>query len=128
VGTRWWKGALVRIVARSLLILVAFFAGSAWAGALPLSVVSLTSPVAPFTDATIRIRTAPQANCDITVIYKSGHSRAQGLIPKEADSKGDVSWRWRVGSNTTSGTWPIIVACSRGQDFGRLETAFEVRD
>jgi hypothetical protein len=114
---------------RRLLILVAFFASSAaWAGSLPLSVVSLSSPVQPFTEATIQARTAPGATCEITVIYKSGKSVAKGLVPKQADSRGDIAWRWRVGSNTTPGKWPIIVACSKGQDFGRLETAFEVRD
>jgi hypothetical protein len=114
-------------LARSLLLLVAAFSGSAWAGALPVSLVSATSPVAPFTDATIRVRTAPAAICQITVIYKSGPSRAQGLFPKEADSSGQVMWLWRVGSNTTPGRWPIIVTCNKGQDEGQLETAFEVR-
>jgi hypothetical protein len=118
----------VRIVGGSLLILVLFFAGSAaWAGALPLSVVSLSSPVQPFTDATLGARTAPGATCDITVIYQSGPSVAKGLVPKQADSRGDIAWRWRVGSNTTPGTWPIIVACSKGQDRSELKTSFEVR-
>lgn len=117
------------VVARSLLILVVFFAGSAvWAGSLPLSVVSLSSPVQPFTDATLEARTAPGATCEITVIYKSGPSVAKGLVSKLADSRGDIAWRWRVGSNTTPGKWPIIVACSKGQDRAQLETAFEVRD
>jgi micrococcal nuclease len=116
------------MVARSLLILVAFFAGSAaWAGPLPLSVVSLSSPVQPFTDATIQARTAPGAHCEITVTYQSGPSVAKGLVPKQADSRGDIAWRWRVGSDTTPGTWPIIVACSKGQDRAQVETAFEVR-
>lgn len=98
------------------------------AGALPVSLVSVTSPVAPFTDATIRVRTAPAASCRITVLYKSGPSRAQGLFPKDADMSGQVVWLWRVGSNTTPGRWPIIVACNKGQDEGQLETAFDVRD
>jgi micrococcal nuclease len=115
------------MLARALVLLVVLIAGSVWAGSLPLSIVSLTSPVAPFTDATIQARTAPGANCGITVIYKSGPSVAKGLVPKQADAKGDVAWRWRVGSNTTPGRWPIIVACSKGQDSGRIETTFEVR-
>ncbi len=46
-----------------------------WAADLPISVASLSSPVAPFTDATIQIQTSPGAACTITVLYKSGPSR-----------------------------------------------------
>lgn len=116
----------MRTLTRSL-ILVLMLAESVWAGSLPLAVVSLTSPVEPFTDATIQVRTAPSANCRIIVIYKSGASRAQGLYPKQADARGQVAWQWRVGSNTTPGRWPIIIECSKGQDTGKLETTFEVQ-
>jgi hypothetical protein len=93
----------VRIAARSLLILVAFFASSAaWAGALPLSVVSLSSPMRPFTDAAIQAWTARGATCESTVTYQSGPSVAKELVSRRADSRGDIAWRWRVGSNTTS--------------------------
>ena len=114
---------------RSLLaLIIAILAASpADAGSLPVSVVSLTSPVAPFTDATIHVRTAPAAACRITVIYKSGPSRAKGLVPMQASAKGDVVWRWRVGSNTTPGHWPIKVACEKASEVGQLETAIEVR-
>src|SRR5438552_1367136 len=62
-----------------------------------VKLVSLTSPVSPGNDATITITTAPNAKCQITVLYKSGPSKAQGLFPKSADSQGQVSWTWRVG-------------------------------
>jgi micrococcal nuclease len=75
----------------------------------------------------IQVRTSPAANCQITVIYKSGPSRAKGLVPKQANAKGDVAWQWRVGSNTTPGRWPIKVMCEKGPDAAELETAFEVR-
>ena len=98
-----------------------------WAAELPISVVSISSPVAPFSDATIEIQTSPQANWSITVIYKSGPSRARGLYPQTADRKGRVMWVWRVGSRTTPGRWPIVVTCEKGGDRGELRTSFEVR-
>jgi micrococcal nuclease len=117
----------MRRFAASVFVVVALLVGSVSAASLPLSVISLTSPVAPFTHATLQARTVPGATCDITVIYKSGPSVAQGLVPRQADTRGDVTWRWMVGSNTTPGRWPILVACSKGQDVAELETAFEVR-
>lgn len=102
----------------------------AWPAAaadLTVSLVSLSSPVAPFSDAFIRIQTAPGASCAIEVRYRSGPSKARGLEPKVADARGAVSWQWRVGSGTTRGRWPIVVACSKGSDRGGLYTSFEVR-
>ena len=94
---------------------------------LPVSVVALTSPAAPSTDATLEIQTTPGASCAIVVRYKSGPSKAKGLVPKLADGKGRVAWTWRVGSNTTPGKWPIDVSCEKGADRGAVKTSFEVR-
>ena len=90
-----------RLLVAGLLLLV--LASSIWAADLLISVVSLSSPVAPFTDATLQIQTTPGAACSITVLYKSGPSKAKGFYPQTSDSKGWVTWRWRVGSNTTPG-------------------------
>jgi micrococcal nuclease len=90
-------------------------------------VVSLSSPVVPFDDATIRIQTSPGAECAITVLYKSGPSKAKGLFPQTADGRGRITWRWRVGSNTTPGRWPIVVKCAKEGERGELKTSFEVR-
>lgn len=109
------------------LLLTLAIAGPLPAGELSISLVSLSSPVAPFTDATIQIQTTPGANCSITVLYKSGPSKAKGLYPRTADGRGRVAWRWRVGSNTTPGRWPIVVRCERDGDTGELKTSFEVR-
>jgi hypothetical protein len=94
---------------------------------LQIKLVSLSSPVSPGDDATIAVQTAPNASCLITVRYKSGPSKASGLVPKTSDSKGNVSWTWRVGSRTTPGKWPITVTCSSGGRQGTLGTAFVVR-
>jgi len=98
-----------------------------WAADLGVSVISLTSPVAPFTDASIQVQTTPGASCTIVVLYKSGPSRAKGLDPQTADGQGRITWRWRVGSKTTPGRWPIIVRCEKGAESGELLTSFEVR-
>ena len=92
-----------------------------------VELVSLTTPVGPFSDATLEAKTTPGANCTIVVLYKSGPSRARGLVPQDASSRGRVSWTWRVGSNTTPGRWPVIVRCSVRDDVGELRTLLEVR-
>jgi hypothetical protein len=108
------------------LCLIGLQLGPARAADLLITLVSVTSPAAPFTDATLTVSTNPGANCSIVVHYKSGPSRAKGLVPKVASSSGRVSWTWRVGSNTTPGRWPIVVTCEKGMDRGELRMAFEV--
>jgi beta-lactamase superfamily II metal-dependent hydrolase len=81
-------------------------------GSLSISVVSLTSPISKGATATLTIHTLAGAACTITVYYKSGPSSAAGLTPKNADSSGNVSWSWKVGSNTTAGNWSISVTSS----------------
>ncbi len=120
------RGHLSTGAVLALLLLLAT-AGLLWAAELPVALVSLSSPVARFTDATIQIQTSPGAKCSITVQYKSGPSKAKGLYPQTADGRGRIAWRWRVGSNTTPGRWPIVVRCERGGDSGELRTSFEVR-
>jgi len=84
-------------------------------GALSLQVVSITSPISPGANATLTVKTTPGAQCTITVNYKSGPSTASGLETKTADNLGNVSWTWKVGANTTPGTWTIVVtATSQG--------------
>ena len=115
----------LRLLATVLLLLV--FARPTWAADLPVSVVALSSPVAPSSDATLEIQTTPGTTCAITVHYKSGPSRAKGLVPKTADARGRVVWQWRVGSNTTPGQWPISATCQQGEARGDVRTSFEVR-
>ena len=62
-------------------------------------------------NATLQAKTAPNTSCSIEVDYKSGPSTAAGLVTKNSDGAGNVSWTWKVGANTTPGAWPITVAC-----------------
>jgi hypothetical protein len=94
---------------------------------LLVALVSVSTPAPRGSEAIVRAQTVPGATCSIEVRYRSGPSRARGLEPKAADTRGEVSWRWQVGSSTTPGRWPILVICSKGPDRGTLYTSFEVR-
>ncbi len=89
--------------------------------------VYLISPVSPGNAASITVKTAPTVACTITVTYKSGPSRARGLVPKTADEDGIVGWAWIVGTQTTPGEWPITVTCSEGGKQETLEISFVVQ-
>jgi micrococcal nuclease len=65
-------------------------------------------------NATLQVKTAPNTSCSIEVDYKSGQSTAAGLVAKNSDGAGNVSWTWKVGANTTPGAWPITVTCGDG--------------
>ncbi|MBI4332557.1 MAG: family 16 glycosylhydrolase [Chloroflexi bacterium] len=80
--------------------------------AMPLQIVSVSSPVNQGDEATLAAKTSPGAQCTITVYYSSGASGASGLSPKAADSAGNVSWTWRVGNQIMPGTWRIVVTAS----------------
>jgi hypothetical protein len=86
----------------------------------------VTSPVRPGANATLTAKTAPGASCSIKVYYKSGPSTAQGLTTKTADSSGIVSWAWKVGTNTTPGSWRIVVTASKDGQTITKETYFTV--
>jgi len=92
-----------------------------------LEIVSVTSPVSPGQYATLKARAPPGAQCTIAVYYKSGRSQAQGLYPKQADSNGDVSWTWKVGTRTTPGSWRIVVTAAYNSKPVSQETYFTVR-
>ena len=70
------------------LCLVGFQLGPVRAADLVVTLVSATSPAAPFSDATLIISTAPGANCTIVILYKSGPSRAKDLAPQLANGAG----------------------------------------
>jgi hypothetical protein len=73
------------------------------------TLISLTSPILHGANATIIVRSKAGAHCSITVYYKSGPSKAAGLGPQIAATNGRCAWTWKVGTNTTPGTWRIVV-------------------
>lgn len=91
-----------------------------------IEVVSLTSPISAGSNARLTIQTMPDAFCTISVIYKSGPSQAAGLGPQNANSSGQASWSWKVGSRTSSGTWRINVNCNLDGKSADNSIPFEV--
>ena len=59
--------------------------------------------------ATLKVNVRPRGRCTITVVYSTGPSSAAGLRAKIG---GLITWRWKVGSNTKLGRWPVTVDCS----------------
>jgi hypothetical protein len=82
--------------------------------------VSLTTPVRAGSYASLTVNVAPKSRCTIQVIYDTVISQAKGLGPKTG---GRITWRWRVGTNTHPGSWPIIVKCGPA---GTLRTKIRV--
>ncbi len=102
------------------------------AAELPISVVSLSSPVAPRGNATMFIRTSPGARCRATVEYKSTRLKPRKTEPRDldaqiADMEGRAAWRWPVGESAVPGRWPIVVTCAKGSATSELRTYFEIR-
>lgn len=85
-------GRRASLFVASFLALALGIAVSALAQAFEIKLIALTSPVSPGDDVTLVAQTAPGALCLITVRYKSGPSKARGLVPKTADTRGLVTW------------------------------------
>ena len=81
------------------------------AAAASVTLVSVTSPASPGSDATLTVSLSKTSTCSIAVYYKSGPSVAQGLYPKRGRR---ISWTWMVGTRTTPGRWPIVRSAATG--------------
>ena len=76
------------------------------------SIQMLTSPVEPGSNASVTVRTAPGAQCTITVVYNKVASKDSGLSAKTADEFGIASWTWTVEASVPLGKWPVTVTCA----------------
>lgn len=56
----------------------------------------------------------------------SGKSTAAGLDDKTAAANGVVAWTWKVGTNTTPGSWPVTVTCHNSGGSATLQTTLQV--
>jgi hypothetical protein len=81
---------------------------------------AFTAIVSPGSEASLSVVVTPTARCTITVIYETGESHARGLGPKRG---GLIVWRWKVGSSTSPGRWPVRVDCGRS---GKLNLRLRV--
>jgi hypothetical protein len=76
--------------------------------AAAVKATKLPGTVAAGDDASLTVKVAPKARCTIKVVYDTVTSRAKGLGAKTGTL---ITWRWRVGSNTLPGRWPITIDC-----------------
>lgn len=83
-----------------------------------VSIQSLTTPIAPGSNAMIIIKTRALATCTITAVYNKVPSVDSGLSKKTADEFGTVSWTWTVESSVPVGKWPVTVTCTYGKKSG----------
>lgn len=98
-----------------------------------VAIQTVTSPITPGSNASISIRTRPKAACSIQVTYsltgdKDKISHDGGLIPKNADEYGTVSWTWTVEKGRPIGSWPIEITCAYNTKWGYGKQMLEVVD
>lgn len=88
-------------------------------------VESLDTPVTPGSNTSMIINTNAGSLCSILVTYNGVVSKDSGLVNKQADSYGNVTWSWTVPSSTPVGDWPIKVTCTyhgrSGVDISNLQ-------
>ena len=89
-----------------------------------VAVVAKTSTVSPGDEASIQVRVRPRSVvCRIGVFYKTTKSEAKGLGPRRPKA-GTVTWRGKVGTNTTPGRWTIEIDCGKA---GKAKARIRVR-
>ncbi|AIQ27984.1 hypothetical protein P40081_07175 [Paenibacillus sp. FSL P4-0081] len=71
----------------------------------------------------IKVKVPPGASANLAIFYKSGQSTAKYLGWKQADENGYIEWEWKIGVNTTPGTWPFVICLADGTS---LEATFTV--
>lgn len=82
--------------------------------------VSFSRTVQAGAYASVTVAVAPKARCTIEVVYDTVVSKARGLGAKVGTR---ITWRWRVGTSTHPGRWPVIVSCGAS---GRLRLSLRV--
>ena len=82
--------------------------------------VAFTSIVSPNETASLTVSVTPRSRCTIKVVYDTTMSHARGLGLKTG---GRIVWRWKVGSSTHPGRWPVTVDCG---DAGKLSLRLRV--
>ena len=80
-----------------------------------LRLVSLTKQVPRGQTATITVCGVPYTTYRIEVHYATTVSTAKGLEPKTANADGTVTWQWKVGTRTKSGSHRIVIRGSNGE-------------
>ena len=74
-----------------------------------LQLVSLTTPLAAGSKATLIAHGQAGTEYTISVRYASGESTAKGLEPQVADENGTLTWTFLVSSRVAAGEYPVTV-------------------
>ena len=98
------------------------------AGTFSVRIASLPASVGHGANATLVAVATSGATCSASVTYASGTvSTAAGLQPQPvANSSGEVSWTWKVGTTTGPGTSTATVACRLGGESATATQQFQV--
>lgn len=81
----------------------------AYAKTTPIKVTSALLSVNHGAYASITVKGKARSRATISVYYNSGLSRSTTLYPKTSNGAGYVSWRWKVGTRTAPGTYPVNI-------------------
>jgi len=106
-------GAVVAQGTRTPVVAAATIVRAATATAAP-SAVSFLDVVGgrPGQSGTVVVQAAPGAHCTIDLVTSHGLvSAAPGLVAKDADASGHVSWTWPIGAGLDLGVGAVTVAC-----------------
>jgi hypothetical protein len=109
-------GRLISTAVASVLLLAVFVPSAAAA----VRVTKAPGRVAAGEYASVTVVVIPRARCTIGVYYTTRRSEAAGLGAK---SGGRITWRWRVGSRTLPGRFPVKIDCGRA---GKTQTTIRV--
>lgn len=93
---------------------------------LGVSVQSITSPVVPGSNASLTVKTNPEANCSIEVAYNDVPVKDSGLVTKKADEYGIVEWTWTVPGNAPVGNWPVKATCANKKNTAVVENDLRI--
>lgn len=91
-----------------------------------VSVQLLSTPVVPGSNASISIKTNPEAKCTISVVYNKVPSKDSGLVQKVANEYGQTDWSWTVEATAPLGKWPVTVNCANPTHSGMVRGDLEV--
>ncbi|MHA6531171.1 TadE/TadG family type IV pilus assembly protein [Paenibacillus sp. BAC0078] len=97
--------------------------GGAQEGNSSIVILEKPSPGVANHQGRIRVKIPPNASANLSIFYKSGQSTAKYLGWKQADANGYIEWEWKIGVNTTPGSWPFVI---RLDDGTTLEATFTV--
>ncbi len=88
-----------------------------------ITVLEKPNPAVANKQGKVRAKIPPNASASLSVFYKSGGSTAKYLGWKQADASGYIEWEWKIGVNTTPGSWPFVIQLDDGRS---IEVMFTV--